>query len=55
MSDETREVLKRYLTSIMNDVECMETNENPSIEEMWWNMAMGTVVRVIENYLKGIE
>lgn len=55
MEEETKIILKRYLENIKSDVENMETNENPSIAEMWWNMALGTVVRVIEKYLEGIE
>jgi len=55
MNKETREIVERYLESIKNDVENMETNESPSIAEMWWNLALGNVAKLIEIYLEGLE
>lgn len=55
MDEEIKTIVKRYLENVKSDVENMETNEDPSIAEMWWNLALGAVVRIINKYLEGIE
>lgn len=53
MSDRKEaEKYKNILQNIKNDIECMMCNEDPSLAEMWWNLALGAVLRRLKQYME---